>query len=227
MSEDKFVPNLSTRRRKQTEEQKQEHVPKPARGRGRGRGRGRREEIVTASGPFALGPAERNAKVKPQSSSTIIHHVKEEFMDVDHQLSSGIESEEEEEETVSACKISTVISDKNDISSVFKNDQIMFFQFPTILPFVDQQDQPLDQGLIKTEKHSILPSGEVGEYVIYKSGKMSIRFEDIEFDVSHAAKSSIGSQVVFIDKEQKELTILGNVSDKFVCAPNIESLLAI
>ena len=103
----------------------------------------------------------------------------------------------------------------------------MFFQFPTVLPFVDQQDQTLEPGLIKTETQSILPNGEVGEYVIYESGRMGIRFGDIEFDVSHTAQSSVGAQVVFIDKEQKELTVLGDIKDKFVCTKDIESLLAI
>ncbi|EPQ56451.1 hypothetical protein GLOTRDRAFT_59707 [Gloeophyllum trabeum ATCC 11539] len=87
----KFVPTLPARRKKEGEVKQEENVPKPAtseRGRGRGRGRGEGRGggrggarggappvEMTASGPFAMGPAMAGSSARrstPRSNFTPI-----------------------------------------------------------------------------------------------------------------------------------------------------------
>ncbi|KAJ3306330.1 DNA-directed RNA polymerase III subunit RPC4 [Kappamyces sp. JEL0829] len=84
-----------------------------------------------------------------------------------------------------------------------------------------------------------LSSGRVGSLVIRKSGRMSIVMGNVEFDVSAGPSSSIPQQLCIMDPsaasradpalpqedDKAQLVMLGDCKDRFICTPNIDSLL--
>jgi hypothetical protein len=188
-----FTPNLNTKRRKQKKViEEPENVQAGKSKVGRGKGRVKSEPVVTASGPFALGPSERGIKsnITHHSSTVIVCHEKEEFMNT------VSESEEEEPQTEWAPQKPNDLNQQAQPTPselVEKENSLLFFQFPTILPLIDQVEpatnETLDlidsQNTVKLQKQVFneLPSGKVGEYILYESGRLVIKFGDIELDV--------------------------------------------
>ncbi|KAI8824389.1 RNA polymerase III RPC4-domain-containing protein [Fimicolochytrium jonesii] len=131
--------------------------------------------------------------------------------------------------------------------------KVLFFQFPSILPkFQDTSAMVIggdsapvapaksakrrpskDDGAVKMEdgasgnvKPHQGPDGRAGRLVIYKSGKMKIRMGDILFDVTPGSQPGFLQQIVAVDTSQPACYILGKVAKRFVCTPDVESLLA-
>lgn len=131
-------------------------------------------------------------------------------------------------------------------------EELLYFQLPTVVPKFEKpkEDEVMDD--VKTEtvegendlpaaaKKSTLeeamanleledmPNGEIGKLIIYKSGKMKMKFGNILLDVSQGMQSSFLENVMVVDhesEETKKAIELGHIVQKFVCAPNMDALL--
>ncbi|KAI9143185.1 RNA polymerase III RPC4-domain-containing protein [Paraphysoderma sedebokerense] len=70
-----------------------------------------------------------------------------------------------------------------------------------------------------------LKEGQVGKLMVSKSGKMKLRMGHIIFDITNASQYSFLQQIVVVDSNAKQSFVMGNVSKKFNCTPNLEVLL--
>ncbi|KAI8087897.1 RNA polymerase III RPC4-domain-containing protein [Gilbertella persicaria] len=132
-------------------------------------------------------------------------------------------------------------------------EELLFFQLPIVVPkFEKNKEEDVDMieekkeegaatdGLPPAAKKSSLeeamsgmsledmPSGQIGKLVIYKSGKMKMKFGNILLDVNQGLQSTFLENVMVVDhesEETKKAIELGHVVQKFVCVPNMDSLL--
>lgn len=135
-------------------------------------------------------------------------------------------------------------------------EELLYFQLPTVVPKFEKpkeevvQDVDMDEDKVKTEsevdalpaaaKKSTLeeamsnleleemPDGQIGKLVIYKSGKMKMKFGNILLDVNQGMQSSFLENIMVVDhesEETKKAIELGHIVQKFVCAPNMDALL--
>lgn len=73
-----------------------------------------------------------------------------------------------------------------------------------------------------------MPNGEIGKLIVYKSGKMKMKFGNILMDVQQGTQSTFLENIMVVDhesEETKKAIELGHIVQKFVCVPSIESLL--
>ncbi|KAJ3152947.1 hypothetical protein HDU86_005402 [Geranomyces michiganensis] len=70
------------------------------------------------------------------------------------------------------------------------------------------------------------PDGRVGQLLVYKSGKMQMRMGQIVFDVTLGPQPTYLQSVVAIDGLKGACHVLGNVSQRYVCTPDVEGMLA-
>ncbi|TPX67588.1 hypothetical protein SpCBS45565_g03690 [Spizellomyces sp. 'palustris'] len=125
-----------------------------------------------------------------------------------------------------------------------EENQMLFFQFPSILPKFDTLDVEVVEAQVSTDSRpvhikaeskiktdpdaaqkSVGPDGRVGKLVLYRSGKMKLKMGNIMFDVTPGPETSFLQNVVAVDGEKPACYNLGDVSKRFVCSPDIESLL--
>ncbi|XP_076318061.1 RNA polymerase III subunit C53 [Tachypleus tridentatus] len=142
-----------------------------------------------------------------------------------------------------------------DLFTNIHESELLFFQFPTVLPgFVDSPDEEVKPNIktdnmesnkhtspIKTEKGegdrlpskfgcslADLPEGYVGKLQVFKSGKTRLRLGPVVMNVE------IGTPVGFLQnlvslrlfKDTGDMTVLGHVQHKLVLSPDIENLLS-
>lgn len=127
------------------------------------------------------------------------------------------------------------------------DDELLFFQLPSILPqFEKNNDEPVepadskDTQLPPAAKKSTLesamaslsmgdmPQGQVGSLVVYKSGKMKLKIGDVLFDITQGMQSSFLENAMMVDtlsEDKKKVIELGNLTQKFVCMPDMDALL--
>jgi len=128
---------------------------------------------------------------------------------------------------------------RNDIKP---ENNILFFQFPSILPEIINNnamdtDNKFDSNKVKIETpdgklanvnldtDKDAPQGKMGKLVIYKSGKMKIKFGDILFDVNPGTDCNFYQNAFSFNAENQEGYILGDIRKRYICTPDIESLL--
>jgi hypothetical protein len=70
-----------------------------------------------------------------------------------------------------------------------------------------------------------LPSGLIGEMLVYKSGKIKLKLGDVFLDVSPGTEFSFQEQVAYISAAEKEYYMLGDIKSHLTCTPDIEYLL--
>lgn len=135
-------------------------------------------------------------------------------------------------------------------------EELLYFQLPTVVPKFEKpkediiQDVDMDENRVKTEndadalpapaKKSTLeeamsnleleemPDGQIGKLIVYKSGKMKMKFGNILLDVNQGMQSSFLENIMVVDhesEETKKAIELGHIVQKFVCAPNMDALL--
>ncbi|KAI9100477.1 RNA polymerase III RPC4-domain-containing protein [Phlyctochytrium arcticum] len=84
-----------------------------------------------------------------------------------------------------------------------------------------------EAGLDEAVKEPVGPDGQVGRMLIYKSGKIKLDIGGILFDVTPSPEASYVQSVVAVQGDiAPSCYMLGDVSKRFVCSPDIESLLA-
>lgn len=131
-------------------------------------------------------------------------------------------------------------------------EELLYFQLPTVVPVFEKQKDDEVMEEVKTEntegesdlpasaKKSTLedamanmdlqdmPNGQIGKLIIYKSGKMKMKFGNILLDVNQGMQSNFLENVMVVDhesEETKKAIELGHIVQKFVCAPNMDALL--
>jgi hypothetical protein len=146
--------------------------------------------------------------------------------------------------------------DHNERAVCIAEEELLYFQLPTIVPKfeavkvdTDMKDEPVDE-IKEEEKEKTLPNaaqkatieeamatlkledmpeGQVGKLVVYKSGKMKMKFGNLLLDVIQGMHSSFLENVMVVDHESedtKKVIELGHVVEKFVCIPNMDALLS-
>ncbi|XP_062217692.1 LOW QUALITY PROTEIN: uncharacterized protein LOC133917882 [Phragmites australis] len=126
--------------------------------------------------------------------------------------------------------------------------QLLFFQFPASLPLPRQGDPVAETETDtnvdvnakskgnnrKRRHHSIhgcnmkeLPCGLMGKILVHKrkSGKVKMTLGDALFDVSAGPNCSFAQEVVAIDSREKHCCSLGEVGNRAIVTPDIDSLL--
>ncbi|KND03278.1 uncharacterized protein SPPG_02329 [Spizellomyces punctatus DAOM BR117] len=311
----KFAPTVPARRKKAdpTPEQPQRDERshrQPGSDTRKPRGQSRRQELtLTASGPFAFGPAQRGVIATPGRASAAeanlnkveyAHqrserkdeaeddgsfdpddvwapvtmggpkHVKMERLKRERQrvrdarrrpsVSVKIEEGTDNQMIPPPAPVDVDVSADIDVDAMDveekpkmgppaefvqpEENQMLFFQFPSILPKFDALGVEVVEAQVSTDSRpvhvkadpkiktdpdaaqkSVGPDGRVGKLVLYRSGKMKLKMGNIMFDVTPGPETSFLQNVVAVDAEKPACYILGDVSKRFVCSPDIESLL--
>jgi DNA-directed RNA polymerase III subunit RPC4 len=136
-------------------------------------------------------------------------------------------------------------------------EELLYFQLPTVVPIFEKPKEDIymvdteaeTAETVKTEAEALLPTpakkstleeamqnldlqdmpeGQIGKLIIYKSGKMKMKFGNILLDVNQGMQSSFLENVMVVDhesEETKKAIELGHIVQKFVCAPNMDALL--
>ncbi|KAJ9058920.1 DNA-directed RNA polymerase III subunit RPC4 [Entomophthora muscae] len=133
------------------------------------------------------------------------------------------------EDKMSAFVDSFDVGKKEDIPN--KNQPLLFFQLPATLPHLTIKGFPSsgdaeDVMEVKSEDEPSEPqSGRIGKLIFYKSGKVQMRFGQLLFDINTASNITFHQEVVALDSQNEEAYVLGDLQRRFVCTPNIDSLL--
>lgn len=116
-------------------------------------------------------------------------------------------------------------------------DELFFIQLPSVLPLSQskqtQKSQQVVHGAefddiwINDFKNTLtdLPKGHIGEMMIYKSGKMKLKLGGIYLDVLAGTNRSFLENVMTINPDTKQTHILGDISKRILCVPDIDYLL--
>lgn len=130
-------------------------------------------------------------------------------------------------------------------------EELLYFQLPTVVPKFEAPKTPEADIKIETdeaEKNELpasarkstleeamsnldlkdMPEGQVGKLIVYKSGKVKMQFGNILMDVIQGMHSSFLENVMVVDhesEETKKAIELGHIVQKFVCSPNMDTLL--
>ncbi|KAI9319646.1 RNA polymerase III RPC4-domain-containing protein [Dichotomocladium elegans] len=134
--------------------------------------------------------------------------------------------------------------------------ELLFFQLPTIIPRLEAEKEDEEMENIKRENSDPsdkakelppavkkaaleeamqnlslkdIPEGQIGSLIVYKSGKIKLKMGDVLFDVRQGMQSSFLENVMMVDTEsedQKKMIDLGHLTQKFVCMPDMDALLA-
>ncbi|KAJ2919503.1 hypothetical protein MD484_g932, partial [Candolleomyces efflorescens] len=69
-------------------------------------------------------------------------------------------------------------------------------------------------------------NGVIGRLEVYRSGTVKIRLgNDIVLDVNPATQPSFLQQAIYLDRNEKRLSVLGEVNKQFVASPDVDVLL--
>lgn len=115
-------------------------------------------------------------------------------------------------------------------------DELFFIQLPSVLPFSQSKQTQKSQQVHGAEFDDIwiqdfnntltqLPKGNIGEMMIYKSGKMKLKLGGIYFDVLPGTNRSFLENVMTINPNNGQTHILGDISKRILCVPDIDHLL--
>ncbi|KAI9511611.1 RNA polymerase III RPC4-domain-containing protein [Russula earlei] len=171
----------------------------------------------------------------------------------DINLANALDLSESEEEEEMEDIIHDFSRDREDQG--LRQERLYFFQFPAPFPtFVSQSPAlsepsrsdgaPASEGKrvsfsADTKPPAVMPEdvdkerppahvdGVIGQLEMYQSGAVKMRLaNDILLDVTAATQPSFLQQAVHVDRESKDLRVLGEISKRFVVTPDIDSLLA-
>lgn len=102
--------------------------------------------------------------------------------------------------------------------------KFLFFQLPDCLPVstpqAEEQCQDVGSAALRT-----VPEGLVGRLVVHKSGRVRLILGDTALNVSMGTSCGFLQELVCVYPEERRLTILGQLSHRLVCAPDVDSAL--
>jgi len=109
------------------------------------------------------------------------------------------------------------------------NDQLFFIQLPSFLP-VKTTTEIKDSEAIDVNKQQGntlkgIGNGFAGKLQIFKSGKMKIKLGDVTYDIVSGTKCGFLQEAAIIDHESNHSFILGEVSHRMICCPDVKSML--
>ncbi len=157
---------------------------------------------------------------------------------IPHSFLQDISTTNEEDEQIKA----TQNIFKYNIERLMSTDELFFVQLPSALPFKksvasntkttpQQQQQHDEESSIWTQPFEStlpkLPSGYIGEMIVRKSGKTTLKLGDdtkLCMDVVPGTDFSFLEHVAVI-AENKNLFLLGEVAKRLSCVPDIESMI--
>ncbi|WJX43565.1 hypothetical protein P8452_30642 [Trifolium repens] len=111
--------------------------------------------------------------------------------------------------------------------------KMIIFKLPAVLPRIEQPVTSKGKEKIGTSKVSKkgtnlleLPSGCIGKMQVYKSGAVKLKIGETLYDVSSGTKTKFAQDVVAINAEKKNYSVLGavTVNTKAVVVPDIDAI---
>ncbi|URE13850.1 RNA polymerase III RPC4 domain containing protein [Musa troglodytarum] len=141
------------------------------------------------------------------------------------------------EASASAALDETQINPAEELGLMEKMEeaQMLFLQFPTILPLVNRSASSVgssstvskkEHGAMKGCKLEDLSAGYMGKMMVYKSGKVKMKLGDVLFDISPGVKCEFVQDIAAINTKEKHCCILGKLNKRAVLTPDMDSLLA-
>ncbi|GAV89032.1 RNA_pol_Rpc4 domain-containing protein [Cephalotus follicularis] len=111
-------------------------------------------------------------------------------------------------------------------------ERMFFFQLPADLPLVERsasikgKEKAESRGSSKKgSKLEALSGGYMGKMLVYKSGAVKLKLGDILYDVSPGSNCVFAQDVVAINTVDKHCCALGELSNRAVVTPDVDSLL--
>ncbi|CAL5401557.1 unnamed protein product [Camellia sinensis] len=115
---------------------------------------------------------------------------------------------------------------------------IFFLQLPANMPMVKQSANAEGQEMVNNSEPpksagpsqkgcslDELPGGFMGKMLVYKSGAVKLKLGDIIYDVSAGSNSEFAQDVVAINTEEKHCCVVGELSQRAVITPDVDSIL--
>ncbi|KAK9831265.1 hypothetical protein WJX74_009848 [Apatococcus lobatus] len=116
-------------------------------------------------------------------------------------------------------------------------EQILLFQMPGMLPMYKRPGPPPDPGPRGALAASAsansndatpfaeLPKGKVGKLLVFKSGAVKLRMGGVLLDIAPGAPCEFRQDVAAFNPSVDHACILGQITQRVVCSPNVEQLL--
>ncbi|GAU45667.1 hypothetical protein TSUD_268340 [Trifolium subterraneum] len=119
------------------------------------------------------------------------------------------------------------------LQDISEQPKMIMFKLPAILPRIEQPVSSKGKEKIGTSKVSKkgtnlleLPSGCIGKMQVYKSGAVKLKIGETLYDVSSGTKTKFAQDVVAINTEKKNYSVLGavTVNTKAIVVPDIDAI---
>eukprot|EP01022_Parablepharisma_sp_SALTPOND_P019463 TRINITY_DN331_c0_g1_i1.p1 TRINITY_DN331_c0_g1~~TRINITY_DN331_c0_g1_i1.p1 ORF type:complete len:820 (-),score=27.01 TRINITY_DN331_c0_g1_i1:1300-3759(-) len=108
-------------------------------------------------------------------------------------------------------------------------DEIFLMQFPRVLSIVPKEGSKKKMAEDHKEQSTFdlfkQIRGKVGKVRVYKSGKVEMEIEGIKYTIDQGIQSKMRQEVAAVDKDCRDIYLLGEVAQKMVVTPNIDFLL--
>lgn len=114
-------------------------------------------------------------------------------------------------------------------------EQMLFLQLPASLPMAKRPPSTKGKEIAGSSRNvglqgkvcglDELPPGFVGKMLVYKSGAIKLKLGEIIYDVSPGSDCVFTQNVAAINTEEKHCCDLGELDNRLVITPNIDSLL--
>lgn len=101
----------------------------------------------------------------------------------------------------------------------------MLFQLPSVLPVPIRKDDGSTE--VTPGTLADLQDGEIGELLVYKSGKVKLKLGTVLLDISAGTPTPFHQQLVAINcgEEEGHCVFLGDIKHRAICSYNIPQLL--
>ena len=113
-------------------------------------------------------------------------------------------------------------------SGDLKNPNELFvLQLPRVLPLTTKEEKGKKKEEASEGGYDLLKQirGKVGKMRVYKSGKVEMEIEGVKYNVENGVQSKVRQEIAAVDKDCRNLFVLGETSKKMIVAPDIEFLL--
>jgi len=118
----------------------------------------------------------------------------------------------------------------NNAAKYFGNNELLFFQFPSKLPFLKPDMEVETPQVIRYDngfKNNLqdIKDGKIGKIYILKSGKVKLVIDDNVFDISQGMPCGFLQELHYMNLKSKEMCHLGDINKRIVVSPDIQDLL--
>lgn len=198
----RFAPKVPQRRKAKVEPVKAEKKERPVY-----KKKERVAPVLVASGPFALGPNQRNSRPSSAiSAPSSTSYVKREDVPNEYEDTADLQADHDlavDDEDRALPKKKVPLSLHHQLSTDAPPETLFFVQLPSILP---QTNESL-----------------IGNLITRQSGRISIEIGGVEFDVTETSEALV-PQWGSVVKDGKMVWV-GECGRRLVCTPDLEKLL--